>query len=377
MLIICLSNIHIVLGHTVLTSSELDSILARFNLSKDILEKSCCDNLFIALKTEIESFEDAAPHFGFKQPEIEKLCQDFNKERTRKLQMLWTWRKKNGSDATYISIVKIFLEMKKPQLAEFVLKFCSENKVPLIDSHVNPSKVKKYRNWSSMTKFEQEKVTNALRVENQEIRNKYSSLTDNILTSLEERKIEVDRLKLCVATSLREMSAALLSKFEHVSTLAGVLLIVHLYYSSWFNIHLFKHIVEKLGSDDDKSQIKSYEEDHLVPYLQRSIFEIPSNSFGPSNGTLDIISLGLHLPGEVIPTGNDVAVIKHNLSKLLGITDENLVFIRYDEGSTILIFGLPETLFHTVVLQNIIEHYFTPDISKGIYSFSGNLAQIL
>ena len=357
---------------------ELDILLTRFNLSKHNLEKPCCDNLFMALKTEIPSFEYAAPHFGFKPPEIVQLRSDGSQERERRLKMLWKWKEKNGSDATYLAIVKIFLKMKSKQLAEVVLTFICEKKIPLIiDSHVNPLKVKKYASWNSMSKSEKEKVTSTLLVENQIIHNKYSLLVDGILASFKKRKIEVDHLKLIIITSLGEIADALQYKYENASSLAGVLLILHMTHGSWFNIQLLKSIVQKLGSDDDKRNLKAYEENDLVPYLERSIFEIPSNAFGPCSRTADQISLGLHLPNDVIPTGNHVAVIRHNLSQLLGIPDGILVFIRYDEGSTILIFGVPEALLHVAWLQNIIGKYFTPDISKRTYNFRGDLTEIL
>ena len=228
-----------------------------------------------------------------------------------------------------------------------------------------------------MSKSEKEKVTNTLLVENQTIRNNYSLLVDGILDSFEKRKIEVDRLKLIIITSLGEIADTLKYKYENASTLAGVMLLLHESGTSWFNIELFKIIVEKRGSDDDKRNMKAYEQHDLVPYLQRSIFEIPSNSFGPGRGTADQICLGLRLPNDVILTGNDVAVIRHNLSQLLGIPDGILVFIRYDEGSIILIFGVPEVLLHVAWLQRIIGEYFTSDISKRTYNFRGDLTEIL
>ena len=351
---------------------ELDNLLTRFEQSEENLDKPCCDNLFATLKTKIPSFEDAAPHFGFKETEIEELLKDCSYERQRRLQMLWKWKEKNGSDATYLAIVKVFLKMENKELAECVLGFCHEKEVPSIDSRVNPSKVKKYQNWDSMSNFEREKITNNLHVENQEIRMKYSFLIDNFLISLEKCNIQVSRLKLFLA-SYGVPQATLLN----ATTLADVLLIIQTSYSSWFNIELFDRIVEQFGSDDDKGKMRVYEESDLVPYLERSIFEMPSKSFGAGNETADCIPLGLRLPDEVIPTGKDVAIIKHNLSQLLGITSEILQFIRYDDGSTILIFGAPESLLHTAVFQRIIEKYFTPDITKRMYTFSGDLAQVL
>ena len=351
---------------------ELDSLLTRFKQSKENLDKPCCDNLFETLKIEIPSFEDAAPHFGFKEPEIVELRNDCSSERQRRLQMLWKWKAKNGSDATYLAIVKVFLKMANRQLAEYVLRFVRDKEVPSTDSHVNPSKVKKYQNWDSMSKFEREKIINNLHVENEEIRMKYSLLVCNFLVSLEKHNIPVNHLKLFLA-SYGVPQATLLN----ASTLAEVLLIIQMSYSSWFNIQLLERIVDKFGSDDDKGNMRAYAESDLVPYLQRSIFEIPFKSFGAANETTDHISLGLYLPDEVIPTGKDVAIINNKLSQLLGIPDEILQFHGYDQGSTILIFGIPAALLNTAVLQSVIEKYFTLDVTKRSYTFIGDLAQVL
>ena len=136
---------------------DVYSLLTTFKLSQASLTKQCCDDsLFLALMSEIPSFEDAAPHFGFAQAEISELRYDYQSERSRRLHMLWTWKRKNGGDATYLAIVTIFLKMNDRHLAEVVLKHYCKNlvNVPHIDSHVNPARVSKYQNWDNMSKFE-------------------------------------------------------------------------------------------------------------------------------------------------------------------------------------------------------------------------------
>ena len=203
-------------------------------------------------------------------------------------------------------------------------------------------------------------------METQCIRRKFSFLADDILNSLEKNNIEVDRLKFFLANygvPQRRMNTTILSKFESATTLAGVLLLMHTYYSSWFNIQLFKDVVGNFGNDDDQRKFKVYEECELVPYLHRSIFEIPSKSFDPSDITSGLISLHLYLPDDVIPTGQDVAVIKHNLCQLLDIADGILQFIGYEEGSTILIFGVPEAFLLIAEFEKSIRKKFMHSIT--------------
>ena len=90
------------------------------------------------------------------------------------------------------------------------------------------------------------------------------------------------------------------------------------------------------------------------------------------------VSLHLFLPDDAIPTrvtGLDVEMIRLNLSQLVGITNGILHFIGYNEGSTILIFGVPEAILHE--FQSSFEQYFSIDIMKKICIFNGDLTQVL
>ena len=122
-------------------SSELTSLLKRYNLSESDLKIQCEDELFLTLMSKIPSFEAAVPYFGFTPPEIDELQMDNQKVNSRKISMLWKWRSRNGSGATYLAIVKIFLKMGSQELAEIVLKHTGAS---------NPSLMKKpVQVWSS------------------------------------------------------------------------------------------------------------------------------------------------------------------------------------------------------------------------------------
>ena len=106
----------------------MQSLVANYKLSQTDLEKQCDDDLLLTLMKKIESFSDTAPYFKLKSPEINEIQLDKNTERTRKLGMLMKWRDKNGSDATYLSIVSIFLYMENRRLAEIVLQHVKDLK---------------------------------------------------------------------------------------------------------------------------------------------------------------------------------------------------------------------------------------------------------
>ena len=92
----------------------MNSLLYKYNLTQDNLNISCDDELFLALIPEITSFDDTAPYFRLTQSEIEDIRDDTctPRARSRKLNMLWKWRSKNGNNATYlhVAIVNIFIQ---------------------------------------------------------------------------------------------------------------------------------------------------------------------------------------------------------------------------------------------------------------------------
>ena len=114
-------------------SEKLHMLVTNYNLSQaDLKKKECDDDLFLTLIKEIKSFSDTAPYFKLTPPEINEIQLDNNTERTRKLGMLTKWRDKNGSDATYLSIVSIFLYMENRRLAEIVLKKLTQTEVNIL-----------------------------------------------------------------------------------------------------------------------------------------------------------------------------------------------------------------------------------------------------
>ena len=354
-------------------SDQLTSLLTQFNLTQDNLKKQCSDSLLLILTQEIPSFEVAAPYFGCTQSVIEEICQDHDKERSRKLHMLWNWRRRNGSDATYLAIITIFLQMENRLFAELVLKTQScEITSIAIDSHVNPRRVSRYGNWEALNDVEKEHIKKTLISENEIVRAKFAFLSDEILCSFEKRAIPVDRLKLFIVSY-----GVSLSKLEDASTLAAVMLILHGYYISWFNTTLFKRCVVRFGSDDDQEEMTAYETQHLAPYLKRSIFEIPSKSFVSSPENTDLMSLYLLIPDDIALTGQDVEKMRYNLCKMLDIKDRIIQFNGYEPGSTTLIFGMPQALICIPSLQTL-ERHFTIDLDKKACTFKNDfLDQIL
>ena len=262
----------------------LDRLLTQFSQSRNSLQKPCDDKLLLALTTQISRFDITAPYFGLTESEIEVICCDYDKERSRRLHMLWQWKKKNGSDATYLALITIFLQMEDKCLAEFVMQHTKSTHLTVSnDSKLNPEKTTMYPNWDKTSKAKQKRVKNKLYYENDEVQTKYDNLISSISHLFKKRKVAVEKLKLQLSAygiprPLSCDSPAV--HFENDDNITQVFLTLCPHYTSWFNTKLIKVIVEgELGCEDDQQMLAEYEEKVLFPYLQRSIFEIPSKSF--------------------------------------------------------------------------------------------------
>ena len=80
--------------------------------------------MFLKLSTQItQSIVILALSLGLTKADAEQIKQDNNDERTRRAETLFKWREENGSDATYLALMKVFIQDKKRELAEFVLDY--------------------------------------------------------------------------------------------------------------------------------------------------------------------------------------------------------------------------------------------------------------
>ena len=351
--------------------NPLDSLLIQFSLSRIRLEKPCDDNLFLALMLKIPRFKNVAPFFGFTQPEIEAIHQEYNNERSQRLHMLWQWKRKNGRNATYQALVTVFLKMEDASLAEFVVQHTKNTESN--DSQLNPEKTAMYPNWNAMTDGEREQVKYNLISPNLQVTQNYSSLVVSVLDSFEKRKVTVEEMKTKllaygVPEAVSDKSpATLFPHIENDATPEDVFLTLCTRYSSWFNIQLLKVIVDgELGCEDDRQMLAEYEKE-LYPYLERSIFEIPSKSFATQHESAGLVYLYFGLPEDHIPTGEDVFLFQCTISLYLEITEGLLQFIGFKDGNNVLIFGIPEAILQ---IQNSIEKHITFDPVMKAYKFN-------
>ena len=109
------------------------------------LSWECDNNLFLELSSQIpRSGLSLAFSLGLTRADEEQIKQDEDNERDRIIANLLKWKEKNGSDATYLALVKkIFIQYKNRELAEFILDYASKS-VRLVSTRKDTSGMYNY-----------------------------------------------------------------------------------------------------------------------------------------------------------------------------------------------------------------------------------------
>ena len=321
--------------------------MSQYGLRYKDLDKECNDDgLIIKASQSIDNFKEAGRFLCLSSQSLDEISQ-INNDVERKTAVLWNWKRKNGSAATTIDLVQAFLKMEKRDAAESILKYLSEKTTESMDSQpysLAPHKAKdRYPNWERLTPSEKEGVRNKLMIEYRNVREAYAVFVGCIMQSFIERKVNPIVVQTIADSfgTLESSVSTVVFGFDVNDSIATVLskLIKH---CSWFNYESLKVIVKSVGNETEKQYLETYEDKNLIPYLNRSIFEIPcASSHDPSR-----TNLLLKVSEDLTITGNKVKAVQLNLAQLLGCADAILHFHNYNEGCIELVFSLPTTIFH-------------------------------
>ena len=101
--------------------------LGEFQLSQSDLKIECDDKIFLTLIQTILDLETTSASLGLTEAEIESLIIDHTTNRARKLHMLWMWKRKNGSSATYLALVRALAQIHDHSTAKSVLQHVKQS----------------------------------------------------------------------------------------------------------------------------------------------------------------------------------------------------------------------------------------------------------
>ena len=322
--------------------------MSQYSLSHDKLEKECDDGLFIEISRHVDDYTKVGYGLNLSKDMLESISQSKESDVERKIAVLWAWKRKNGSAATAKKLVNAFLRIEDRLVAESILNYLSKKTTSnehQVECLLAPEKVKhQYPKWKELTESEKEGVRNKLEEDNRDVREAYAVFAVQLAESMGSRGVDPSLIQVLVHSyNPSEGIQKLPTVFNFVENSIGGVFSELSKHCTWFNYELFQVIVKYRGNEAEKQYLKTYEDDHLVPYLRRSIYEIPCAQSQNQSRT----NLLFKMPTNICLTGNEVKVVQRKLARLLGFESSMLLhFENYNDGCIELVFSLP-----TVILE--------------------------
>jgi len=220
---------------------------------------------------------------------------------------------------------------------------------PGLPTPATPTSSFPYLKESGLTPEQQERLSIRLCVESEDIICKFWRLHSRVYKSLCEQNISVDKLvtHLLLLDAFDPVSKAtqkpILQTFFHDLRSAGsiedVLWFIKDYFS-FFNYRVVEHIVDGLGTDQDRVELRNYKK-AFDEYSKRRIYECPP-VYGPMSSA-DHAELVLKLDSVYEKfTVKELKKFEYRLSRIFSVSPQSVLRLcRVEEGCLQLIFQVP------------------------------------
>ena len=206
-----------------------------------------------------------------------------------------------------------------------------------------------YLKVSGLSPEQQEGLSIRLCVESEDIVHKFWCLHSRVYKSLCEQNVSVDKL----ITHLLSLGAfdpvykgsqkpALQTFFQHLQNAGSIERVLYIIkdYISFFNYHVMEHIVDGLGTDQDRVELQNYEKE-FDEYSKRRVYECPPEYGSISSGDhVDLVAKIDSVYEEF--TVKELKKFQYRLSRILSAFPQSVLRLcRVEEGCLQLIFQVP------------------------------------
>ena len=204
-------------------------------------------------------------------------------------------------------------------------------------------------NVSGLTPEQKQELRSRLRVESQDIMFKFQQLLSTVYESLCERKIPVNKLITHLLSlgafdpvskdSQKPLLKTFFQELQNADSIEDVLWVIRDYFS-FFNYRVIEHIVNGLGTDQDRVELQNYKK-HFHQYSKRRIYECPPVYEPMSDAGHALLDIKVDSAYEQF-TVEELENFQYRLSKLFGVSPQSVLRLcRVEEGCLQLIFQVP------------------------------------
>ncbi|XP_019848921.1 PREDICTED: uncharacterized protein LOC109580327 [Amphimedon queenslandica] len=174
----------------------------------------------------------------------------------------------------------------------------------------------------------------------------FASLLTDVCESMKKRDVSVKTIALYLKSSkLLEITAksglTLRETLDNATDIDDVFSIIS-DISSWFNHHPLGLLINKFGTEEDKTSYETFLEENVMTYLKRSITEIPKDSFGEHlEGSGDFKLKLDHTAEHENICGSQIYFLKGEVAKALDLPMECLKLDSIDKGCLEITLSVP------------------------------------
>ena len=247
-----------------------------------------------------------------------------------------------------------------------------------------------YLDLSRLTQEQQQELQGTLRSESQKIMIRFQKLVSATIKSLKTQCIPLDELVSHFMTLgsfepvFKEPQVPLFQycfhKLEAADTIPKVFLVLKDYFS-FFNYHIIEHIIEELGTQEDKAKLQKYKKD-FNQYAKRRIFEsLPK--FGPVSDT-DHADIFVKVDSQYENyTVAEIERFRQKLSEILRVSSQGILRLcQVHKGCFQLMFQVPLLLQHKIFplsreQEKALEEESVIKLTCGEYQFLVKLPTFL
>ena len=142
-----------------------------------------------------------------------------------------------------------------------------------------------YLDMTGLDEADRIDLKDRLRFETREIKLFFAKFTLNVIRSLEELQIPLEKIKISVFSleaftddiGVKVLDEEDRREIKTAKTLSEVFIVLQ-NYISFFNYHIIKHIIDQHGATRDHTWLEEYLE-KFHDFCKRSIFELPQDAF--------------------------------------------------------------------------------------------------
>ena len=199
---------------------------------------------------------------------------------------------------------------------------------------------------NGLNKVQKDDLRARLKEETKQIMLQFYNLLSKFFNALNDRRVSIDDIKthLMVLDAFddddddRPAFHEQVHKLDHATTINEVFKVIK-EFCSFFNYDLVEHLIDIIGTDEDKARLEEYKI-KFIEYARRRIYECPPKTAMSTTGQCDMImKLESRFSNKL--SLNDLREFRFNISKILKVSPYVVRLCCIEKGCIRLTFQIP------------------------------------